>query len=107
MKILRLLTAILAVTTICSAQLVIDNKKTDEKVPVINKDFLIYKANSRETFDDNHTETQDNTDADTLQHSHKKQLFNWKASALQTGLCITAAALKTISNVDGTVHCGN
>lgn len=107
MKILRIPTAILAATTICSAQLVIDNKKTDEKIPVINEDFLIYKANSRESFEGNQTGFQNSAMADTFQQSHKKQRFDWKTSALQTGLCLTATAIKVISNADGTIRCGN
>lgn len=102
-KIRLTIAAILIAAAFCQAQMAL-KKGQNENIPVINKEFLIYKGTKADAQIQESREEHKNSEIPAQNTESKIHLNEHEVSAVQLGLCITTSILNGSANCNLTQH---
>lgn len=94
----------LVATTLCSAQMAL-KKSQNENIPVINKEFLIYKGTKADSQIQEKREEHKDSEIPAQNTRSQLSLSTHQATAAQLGLCIAASIIKSATGSAESVNC--
>ena len=96
--------AILAATTFCQAQMAL-KKSQSENIPVINKEFLIYKGSKADAQSQESREKHMDSNVSGLNTESKIGHSGPRTVAAELGLCIAAQIIKSATGSTEQINC--
>ena len=94
----------LVATSLCSAQIALKNTQ-NENIPVINKEFLIYKGSKADSQIQENNEEHKDSEIPAQNSESQLSLSLHQATAAQLGLCIAASIIKSVTGSAESVNC--
>jgi len=94
----------LVATSLCSAQIALKNTQ-NENIPVINKEFLIYKGSKADSQIQENSEEHKDSEFPAQNTESQLSLSLHQATAAQLGLCIAASIIKSVTGSAESVNC--
>ena len=95
--------AVLLAAACCQAQMAL-KKSQNENIPVINKEFLIYRGTKADAQIQESREEHKDSEIPAQSTESKIHLNEHEVSAVQLGLCITTSILNGSANCNLTQH---
>ena len=96
--------AALVATSLCSAQIAL-KKPQNENIPVINKEFLIYKGSKADSQIQENSEEHKDSEIPAQNTESQLSLSLHQVTAAQLGLCIAASIIKSVTGSAESVNC--
>ena len=96
--------AILVATTFCQAQMAL-KKSQSENIPVINKEFLIYKGSKADAQSQESREKHMDSNVSGLNTESKIGHSGPQTVAAELGLCIVASMIKSVTGSAERIDC--
>ena len=103
-KIQVFIATFLTAAAFCQAQMAL-KKSQNEKIPVINKEFLMYKGSKADAEAQESREEHKDSEISAINKGSQLNLSNRQASVAQIGLCLAASIIKSATGSTESVNC--